>query len=105
MNVLQFTEQLKDKFIILLIGVLVGTGAGTGLGYFRVDKFTGTQGSELDKRLTDLEKTVYQLPPDWLKERIAEHSVKINHIELEIERIQKDHVWFWNDFGERYKEQ
>ena len=99
------SEKTKDRIIVGLIGIVVGTGIGGGAGYFRVDKFTGSQGDALIKRINSLEKSVYKLPPDWLKEKVTENSIKIRHIELEIQRMRKDHSFFWGDFNKRYKTQ
>jgi hypothetical protein len=99
------SEAVKDKLIVGLIGALVGTGIGGGASYFRVDKFTGAEGTELDKRISALERNIYKLPPDWLKEKVTENSIKIRHIDLEIQRIQKEHTWFWSDFSKRHKRQ
>lgn len=98
------SEKIKDRVIVGLIGALVGTGIGGGAGYFRVDKFTGSQGAELNKRISTLEKTVYKLPPDWLKDKVTENSIKLRHIELELQRMQKDHTWFWSDYRKREKQ-
>jgi hypothetical protein len=48
------SEKIKDRIIVGLIGVVVGTGVGGGASYFRIDKFTGTEGDELSKRISSL---------------------------------------------------
>ena len=98
------SEKIKDRIIVGLLGTVVGTGIGGGTGYFTAAQFTGIQGAELSKRVSTLETAVYKLPPDWLKEKVTENSIKIKHIELEIGRIQKDHTWFWSDFRKRDKQ-
>jgi len=87
----------KDRIIIGLIGTVIGTGIGGGAGYFRVDKFTGTEGRELSKRVAALERTVYTLPPDWLKDKVSENHIKIKQIERELMKIQNEHSWFFGD--------
>ena len=69
------SQAIKDRLIIGLIGALVGTGIGTGAGFFRVDKFTGTEGDRLDRRITDIEKQLNQLPPDWLKADVVRNTI------------------------------
>lgn len=99
------SEKVKDRIIIGLIGAVIGTGIGGGAGYFRVDKFTGSEGKDHNARITALEKAFYALPPDWLKDKVSENHIKIKHIERLLIKMEKEHSWYFGTHNKGDKNQ
>jgi len=93
MNGINFTNETKDKVIIGLVGALLGSGVGGGLGVFRYDKFTGSEGRELAGRISVIEREMRQLPPDWLKTDVVRNTINIEAYRERLEHIEGEHRW------------
>lgn len=67
----------KDYIAIFLVAFVASAGGNYGTSFFRADKYTGTQGEALERRVGRLET---ELPPAWLTDRIDRLEVKIDRL-------------------------
>jgi len=89
-------------YIPVVVAIIGAFGGGVGANYLlvsnvapdlqtlaRPDPFTGAQGQAIEKRLSDLERRVDQLPPRELELAVQILRHDLNEIHRRIEKLEK----------------
>lgn len=94
-------DRWKAAIALAIYTAIMGGGTSVISTKWRVDPYTGSQGAiveadvaNLKKRLDQLERDMGKLPPDWLKQSVAEHTYLIQNIQsmlAETMRQQDEH--------------
>jgi len=69
--------QRKDYLGVFLVAFVASAGGNYGSSFFRANKYTGSEGYALEKRVKRLED---ELPPKWLTDRIDRLELKIDRL-------------------------
>ena len=78
-------ESTKDKAIMVFIMAAIGGVSGSGL--WRVDRFTGTDGREIDKRIIELEHDFKELKADQTRDSSKLANLPPRQIDLNANQI------------------
>jgi hypothetical protein len=79
----ELMKLLRSPLAMVLVLILgsVGGSISSLISPPRPDPFTGTEGKELDRRLTKLEDRVDSYPPQWLIDRLYRVETKAESCE------------------------